>query len=75
VLAASITRAMSHESLIALMMEAASTSGTSVDFYRTARCNNSEDSHLQHFFCLSIQYFFMMPVYNSEAIYWYLYCQ
>jgi hypothetical protein len=32
---------------IALMMEAASTSETSVNFYRTTRSNNPEDSHLQ----------------------------
>jgi hypothetical protein len=31
---------------IALMMEAASTSVTSVNFYQTARRNNPEDSHL-----------------------------
>jgi hypothetical protein len=34
-------------SLIALMMEAASTSETSVNFYQTARRNNPDDSHLQ----------------------------
>jgi hypothetical protein len=33
--------------LIALMMKAASTSETSVNFYHTARCNNPEDSHRQ----------------------------
>jgi hypothetical protein len=33
-------------SLIALMMEAASTSETSVNFYQTSRRNISEDSHL-----------------------------
>jgi hypothetical protein len=31
---------------IALMMEAASTSETSVNFYQTTRCYNPEDSHL-----------------------------
>jgi hypothetical protein len=31
---------------IALMMEAASTSETSVNFYQTTRRNNPEDSHL-----------------------------
>jgi hypothetical protein len=40
VLAASIIRAM-------MMMEAASTSGTSANFYQTTRRNNPEDSHLQ----------------------------
>jgi hypothetical protein len=32
-------------SLIALMMETASTSETSVNFYQTTRCNNQENSH------------------------------
>jgi hypothetical protein len=32
--------------LIALMMEAASTSGTLVNFYQTKQQNNPEDSHL-----------------------------
>jgi hypothetical protein len=32
--------------VIALMMEAASTSETSVNFYQTAQSNNPEDSHL-----------------------------
>jgi hypothetical protein len=31
--------------MIALMMEAASTSETSVNFYQTTRRNNLEDSH------------------------------
>jgi hypothetical protein len=33
--------------LITLMMEAVSTSETSVNFYQTTWCNNLEDSHLQ----------------------------
>jgi hypothetical protein len=33
---------------IALMMEAARTSETLVNFYQTARCYNPEDSHLQY---------------------------
>jgi hypothetical protein len=33
--------------IIALIMEAASTSGTSVNFYQTTRRNDPEDSHLQ----------------------------
>jgi hypothetical protein len=37
---------------IALMMEAASTSETSVNVYQTTRRNNPEDSHLYHFHCL-----------------------
>jgi hypothetical protein len=32
--------------IIALMMEAANTSETSVNFYQTTRRNNPEDSHL-----------------------------
>jgi hypothetical protein len=32
--------------MIALMMEAASTSEMSVNFYQTTRRNNPEDSHL-----------------------------
>jgi hypothetical protein len=32
---------------IALMMEAARTSETSVNFYQTTRCYNPEDSHIQ----------------------------
>jgi hypothetical protein len=33
--------------ILSLMMEAASTSETSVNFYQTTRRNNLEDSHLQ----------------------------
>jgi hypothetical protein len=42
-LAASIIRAAL---IIALMMESASTSETSVNFYQTTQRNNPEDSHL-----------------------------
>jgi hypothetical protein len=34
-----------YQTFIALMMEAASTSETSVNFYQTTRHNNPEDSH------------------------------
>jgi hypothetical protein len=34
--------------IIALMMEAASTSETSINFYQTTRGNNPEDSNLQN---------------------------
>jgi hypothetical protein len=34
-------------SIIALMMEAASTFAVLVNFYHTTWCNNPEDSHLQ----------------------------
>jgi hypothetical protein len=44
VFAASIIRAMSD-----LMMEAASTSETAVNFYQTTRRNSPEDRHLQDF--------------------------
>jgi hypothetical protein len=37
--------------LIALIMEAASTSEKSVNFYQTTRRNNPEDSHLLSFLC------------------------
>jgi hypothetical protein len=36
--------------IITLMMEAASTSETSVNFYQTTWCNNPEDRHL-HAYC------------------------
>jgi hypothetical protein len=36
-----------HEELIALMMEAARTSETLVNFYQTTRRYNPEDSHLR----------------------------
>jgi hypothetical protein len=37
------------KAIIFLMMEAASTSETSVNFYQTTRRNNPEDSHLHNF--------------------------
>jgi hypothetical protein len=43
VLASSIIRAFT------LMMEAVTTSETSVNFYQTTRRNNPEDSHRQHY--------------------------
>jgi hypothetical protein len=36
-----------HQALITLMMEAARTSETLVNFYQIAWCNNPEDSHLR----------------------------
>jgi hypothetical protein len=47
-LAASISR-------VNLMMEAASTSETLVDFYQTTRSNNSEDSHLHIHQCENLK--------------------
>jgi hypothetical protein len=44
-------------SLIALMMEAATTSETLVYFYKTSRCYNPEDSHLNFYLVLLIIYF------------------
>jgi hypothetical protein len=38
---------MCYIKAIALVMEAARISETSVNFYQTTRCNNPEDSHLQ----------------------------
>jgi hypothetical protein len=46
VLAASIFRTILR-AIIALVMEAASTSETSENFYKTTRRYNPEDSHLQ----------------------------
>jgi hypothetical protein len=37
---------MSHDLLITLMMDAESTSETSVNFYQTTRRNMPEDGHL-----------------------------
>jgi hypothetical protein len=57
VLAASIIRALVNfyqTTLIALMVEAARTSETLVNFYRTARRYNPEDSHLSQYFRLWI---------------------
>jgi hypothetical protein len=42
-----LTAASMKMAIIVLMMDAASTSETSVNFYPTTRCNNREDSHLQ----------------------------
>lgn len=35
-------------SLVAMMIEAAGVSETSVSFYQTARCSNSEDDNIQN---------------------------
>jgi hypothetical protein len=44
---APISQPTFRERLIALMMEAVSTSETSVNFYETTRCNIPEDRHLR----------------------------
>jgi hypothetical protein len=44
-------------SLIALMMEAASTSKTSLNVYQIPRGNNPEDSHLQENMCFKHTFF------------------
>jgi hypothetical protein len=50
------TRATPGEVLVrALMMYAASTSDTSVNFYQTARCNNPEDSRLHTCCCENLK--------------------
>jgi hypothetical protein len=41
--------------LIALIMDAARTSETLVNFYQTTRRYNPEDSHLQIYYCTYIQ--------------------
>jgi hypothetical protein len=41
-----VTHKQNYSLLIALMLEAASTSETSVNFYQTTRRNNPKDSHL-----------------------------
>jgi hypothetical protein len=43
---ANTSKQVSEVLTIALMMEAASTSETSVNFYQTTRRNNPKDSHL-----------------------------
>jgi hypothetical protein len=47
VLAASVIKAMTHSSLIALMLEATRTSETLVNFYQTTRRYNPENSNLR----------------------------
>jgi hypothetical protein len=46
---------MIGEWLIALMMEEASTSKTSVNFYQTTRRNNPEDRHLHTRLCENLK--------------------
>jgi hypothetical protein len=41
---------------IALMMDAASTSETSVNFYQTTQCNIPQDSHLQTYCHENLKY-------------------
>jgi hypothetical protein len=41
--------------MIALMMEAASTSETLVNFYHTTWCYNPEDSHLHTYRCENLK--------------------
>jgi hypothetical protein len=54
--------------LISLMVEVASTSETSVNFYRTSRCNNSEDSHLDlHTRCCKNLKSFLVNNYSEDT--------
>jgi uncharacterized protein YecA (UPF0149 family) len=56
-------------SLIALMMEAARTSETLVNFYQTTWGYNPEDSHLRYFFyswCVAIQAISHMVVWTEH---------
>jgi hypothetical protein len=59
--------------ITALMMEAASTSETSVNLYQTVQCNNQEDSHLYSWpyyhsitFDFWIRYIFFLPSHPSN---------
>jgi hypothetical protein len=45
---------LATDSFIALMMEAAGSSKTSVNFYETTQRNIPEDSHLHNFYCTLI---------------------
>jgi hypothetical protein len=68
--------------LIALMMEAVSTSKTSVNFYQTTRRNNPEDSHLhtrrreslkshknkKYLRLVSSVFYFYVPVYYNNIL-------
>jgi hypothetical protein len=54
--------------MIALMMEAAGTYETLMNFYQTTQCNNPEDSHLDTRCCENLKsHIFVLlirPVYN-----------
>jgi hypothetical protein len=45
------------------MMEAASTSETSVDFYQTTRLNNPEDSHIPSIYDLKMLFVYFAKVF------------
>jgi hypothetical protein len=49
--------------LIALMMEATSTTETSVNFYQITRRDNPEDSYLKRQVKFSFVYFILLPFY------------
>jgi hypothetical protein len=46
-----------HNNKMAVCLEAASNSGTSVNFYETKRSNNPEDSHLRIHRCKNLKYY------------------
>jgi hypothetical protein len=61
-----LTVASMKTAVIALMMEAARTSETLVNFYQSTRSYNPEDSHLQCYFkCTSL---YVKMIMNSEYI-------
>jgi hypothetical protein len=60
--------------IIALMMEVADTSETSVNFYQTTRCNIPEDNHLHSqftFFSLDRRPS-VTPRKPNDSVFWYL---
>jgi hypothetical protein len=59
-----------HSLLIALMMEAASTSETLVNFYQTIRRYNLEDSHLSSFFLYATFIWYCIQQQSSYSTPW-----
>jgi hypothetical protein len=57
-----------HQKIIALMMEAASTSETPVNFYQTTRHNNPEEIHLQTMGCFKNRLFLFYIIVNELSL-------